>query len=441
MHWVLELVLSLIGLLPVTYLLTNAYLSRRRACSVRVPPVAPEQITIVVPVHAEEPDRFRATLSSLARQGSRVVVVGDGCEEPYRSLALAEGAEFVGRPQRGGKKRALDAGLGRVTTPFVLFVDSDTILPDGAAVRLSRYFAPDVGGVGANLHHHESTSIAAGCAEFVERAREVVLRATSSKGNVLYLDGACMMFRTDLIRPFVASDEFQHLTVFGRETPLGDDWQLTDFVLGRGFRTVKAYDVAAVTHAPPTIPAFVRQNARWMRSSWIRLGQYVRGEGPRDPGLFYRLEMLGTYALPLLTLALLIARIPLFLHLSQEFFLRIALVTGHGLDLSHLAAGFTSRPFSWYHVFLPVQTVTGLVGTGSFVGAVARRLPRHRRLRLLACGAIGSGLLFATAIYGLATVWKSSSWRDRSPTVPPEGSGTPTALGGVSPAGGPFLRH
>lgn len=437
MNWLVLLALSVVGLVPVTYLLVNAYLSRRRERVARVHPSSTRDVTIVIPVHAESIERFRSALRSACRQGSRVIVVGDGCDEPYRSLTRLEGSEFVALSNRGGKKRALAAGLAHVTTPFVLFLDSDTTLPDGAVTRLLSYFAPEVGGVGANLLHEESDSIAAGCAEFVERAREVVLRAMSSRGNVLYLDGACMMFRTELIRSFVASEEFLHLHVLGRETPLGDDWQLTDHVLNQGFRTVKAYDVGAVTRPPGNLGAFVRQNVRWMRSSWIRLGRYLRGAGPSAPGFFYRVELLGTYALPLVTFALVIARFPLFVHLLEGVVSRAYLATSHGLYLAHFAA----RPFSWAHLFLPVQTAVGLVGAGAFLGAVADRLPPHRRLRTLACGVLGSSLLLLTAVYGLVTVWRASAWRSGPSPEAPRGQDATGSGGGGFAAGTAFWRR
>jgi cellulose synthase/poly-beta-1,6-N-acetylglucosamine synthase-like glycosyltransferase len=436
-NWLLALVLSVVGLVPVTYLLTNAYLSRRRARVLQGPPSPPESITIVIPVYGEEPQRFRSSVRSAVRQGCRVIVVGDGCSEPYRSIAHSEGAEFVALPQRGGKKQALAAGLARVSTPFVLFVDSDTWIPDGAAAALSSYFADDVGGVGANLLHRDSDSIAAGASEFVERAREVVLRAMSSRGNVLYLDGACMMFRTELIRPFVASESFQHLRIFGRETSLGDDWLLTDHVLGRGYRTVKAYDVGAVTHPPESVGGFVRQNVRWMRSSWIRLGQYLRGAGPRDPGLFYRLELIGTYSLPLVTLALAIARFPMSIHLFDHFAGAAYLWVTTGSEVTRSSVG----ALSWHHLLLPIQTAAGLVGTGAFIGAVVNRLPPQRRLRTLACGVFGSGLLLVSAIYGLVTVWRTTSWRDSLGRGLPGVRELPPAASDWAPSPGPYLRR
>ncbi len=411
-EWIVPALVFAVGLVPVSYFLVNARLSRRRSRSRRVLPAPPSDVTIVVPVHAEPVDSFRDTIRSLARQGCRVVVVGDGCDAPYRSLAAREGAEFVALAMRGGKKRALAAGVREVRTPYVVFVDSDTILPDGAVETLSTYFEERVGGVGANLYVQRTGTIAAGSAEFFERSREVVLRAMSSRGNVLYLDGACMMFRTELIRSFVASDEFLDLRVLGRPTRLGDDWLLTDHVLDQGYRTVKAYDVGAITQAPASLADLAQKNARWARSSWIRFGRYVRGQGPKHAGLFYRWELLATYALPIISLALLLARLPELIHGVSVGFDHAVHLISRGAARWDLWARFGSPD----RLFFATQTVTGLVGTGSFVEAVAGRLPRHTRLRTLMCGAISSGVLFVMMIYGLLTFWQSPSWReDESP--------------------------
>ena len=411
LDWVVPALIFVVGLVPVSYFLVNARLSHRRNHVERVAPAPPSSVTIVVPVHAEPVDRFRGTLRSLVRQGSRVVVVGDGCDEPYRSVAEPEGATFLSLPERGGKKRALAAGVREVRTPFVLFVDSDTVLPERAVETLTTYFGPAVGGVGANLYVEGIGSIAAGSAEFFERSREVVLRAMSSQGNVLYLDGACTMYRTDLIRTYVASEEFQTLRVLGRPSRLGDDWLLTDHVLDLGYRTVRAYDVGAVTSAPGSLSDLARRNVRWARSSWIRLGRYLAGRGPRNQGFFYRWELLGTYALPLLSLALLLARLPTLFHGFTVFVDHTVVLASRGT--ARWDGAVHAAP--WARFFYTTQTVIGLVGTGSFVGAVADRLPRHRRLWTLACGLVGSSVLFGAMIYGLVTFGRSSAWRDAAP--------------------------
>ena len=429
-HWIVFAAIFAAGLVPVAYLLANAALSRRRGRARCVPAARPADITIVIPVHAERPERFEECLRSAARQGGPVRVVGDGSLEPYRSRALAAGAEFIALPKNLGKKRALAAGIATVRTPYVLFVDSDTVLPDGTARTLSTYFEPDVGGVGANLYVRENGSVAAGCAEFVERAREVVLRAMSSRGNVLYLDGACTMYRTELVLPFVLSADFQDLRVLGRPTRLGDDWLLTDHVLAEGYRTVKAYEVGVVTHRPEGLEEFARQNVRWSRSSWIRLGRYLRGEGPENPGLFYRFELAGTYALPLVAFVLGLLRLPLYLRIAGRFL--AAALDAVGDAVTPVGGGI---PVHLFRPLFSLQMIAGLVGLGAFATAVAVLLPPGRRLRTLAYGTLGASVLFASTIYGLFTFWKAPSWRGPGPpaTEGVPATTSPSTLGRSGP--------
>ncbi|HXW67370.1 MAG TPA: glycosyltransferase [Thermoplasmata archaeon] len=398
-------VLLLIGFLPIAYLFTNAAFSRRRAPRQGRIRASPAQITILVPVHAEPASTFAACLDSLAAQGSPVVVVGDGVDEPYRSLARERGAEFVAGAA-SGKKAALARGLARVTTPFVLFVDADSQLPPGAAVRLAGYFTAGVGGVGANLFVRDTGGAVASAAEFVERAREVVLRAMSSRGSVPYLDGACVMHRTELIRDYLSSAEFQELRVLGRRTRLGDDWQLTDFLLRRGYRTVKAYDVRVETAPKESLAGFVRQNVRWARSNWIRLGSYLRHGFPRAAGRFYTFEVSATYLLPIITLATLLGRLPIVAHAAAR-----SSATAGGLfsALVRAAIGLPHDPVvAAAHI---ASMVAGAFATGAFVGA-AVAFGRRPAPRAIACGALAMAVLFATSIYGLLTFWVEPRWAD-----------------------------
>ncbi len=429
----LPLVLLGLAFLPTSYLLTNVLLSRRRARAQRGPPVDPAQVTILVPVHHEPTALFEECVASVAAQGACFVVVGDGVEEPYRSIVERAGGGFVRLPTHGGKKAALAEGIRHVATPFVLFVDADTVLPRGAASGLAAYFTPGVGGVGANLSVRDTGTGVAAAAEFVERAREIVLRAMSARGNVLYLDGACMMFRTDEVRPYILSEPFQRLEVAGRPSALGDDWLLTDHVLSLGRATVKAYDVRVVTSPKVGARAFVRQNVRWSRSSWIRFGRYLRGDGPDHPGWFYRLELIGTYALPVLILALAILRGPFELRLFARTVIDPIVGTLGGVA-APVHAG-AHGPSAWLWLASRLQFIVGFAGTGAFLGTVAKRIERRRRLRTIAFGALGTGVLLATSIYGLLTFWVPSSPARRVPSPTDPGRGPTGRAVAESPDG------
>jgi cellulose synthase/poly-beta-1,6-N-acetylglucosamine synthase-like glycosyltransferase len=393
-----------LGLIPVSYLLVNSYLSRKRAPTRARVDVPLSDIAIVVPVRGTEPFAFRDAIRSVAAQGCDFVVVGDGCLEPYRGITEAAGGRFVAVESHVGKKAAIAAGLETVRTPFVLLVDSDSVLPPCAAQNLASRFSPGVGGVGANLTVKDTGRGVAYCAEFVERAREVVLRAMSSRGSVLYLDGACAMFRTEVIRPFVRSSDFQDLRVLGKPSSLGDDWQLTDYVLRAGLSTVKAYDVHVVTSPKSTFSEFVHQNVRWSRSNWIRLGRFLTGRGPSRRGAFFTFEVVATYALPLIAFATLLARLPLVLHLMAEAPFTLE---GAGLVLVRSLVGI---PRSMTEAVTRLSlTLAGAFATGVYFGTLLRT-SRHPALRMVAYGAVGTAVLFATALYGLVTFWKRPHW-------------------------------
>ncbi len=388
----------------MAYLLVNSYLSRKHrpgGTRVRVPS---SEISIIVPVHGTDPGAFREAITSVAGQGCSFTVVGDGCLEPYRAITEALGGRFVPLEHHVGKKAAIGAGLDTVRTPYVLLVDSDSVLPPHAARDLASRFVAGVGGVGANLTVKDTGRPVAYCAEFVERAREVVLRAMSSRGSVLYLDGACAMFRTEVIRPFVRSSEFQDLRVLGHPSPLGDDWQLTDHILREGLTTVKAYDVHVVTCPKATFSEFVQQNVRWSRSNWIRLGRFLTGRGPSRRGAFFTFEVVATYALPLIAFATLIARVPLILHVAASAPLTLE---GVGLVLLRSVVGIPRSVTAAATRLL--LTLAGAFATGVYFGTLLRT-SRHPALRMVAYGALGTAILFATAVFGLFTFWKRPRW-------------------------------
>jgi glycosyltransferase involved in cell wall biosynthesis len=411
---ILFLVLGLLGAIPVAYLLINTYLAGKRHPPGARTTVPLTEVTVILPVHEQKTEVFQESVASVSRQGCAFVVVGDGCLEPYRTIAESHRGRFVHVEEHVGKKGALAAGMVEVRTPYVLFVDSDTILPENAVRNLASRFAQEVGGVGANLTVKDTGHGVAYCGEFIERAREVVLRAMSSRGSVLYLDGACAMFRTEVIRPFVESPEFQDLRVLGRPSLLGDDWLLTDYLLREGFTTVKAYDVRVVTYPKETYSEFIRQNVRWSRSNWIRLGRILSGRGPKNRGAFFTFEVLGTYALPLIALVTLLSRVPLFIHIFDQ---ASPSLTVEGILLLHAVLGI-SHTMSLAVARLSL-TLVGAFATGAYLGTVVRG-SQHPTLRMVAYGALGTAVLFATALFGLATFWKRPQWGEPRATDPVE---------------------
>lgn len=91
-------------------------------------------VTVVIPTHGFDAWLLEAVSSARSQTVPvQVIVVDDGSPEPIADALPAEIAERVQvvRIPHSGVARARNAGLAKVTTPYVLFLDADDrLLPD-----------------------------------------------------------------------------------------------------------------------------------------------------------------------------------------------------------------------------------------------------------------------------------------------------------------------
>ena len=102
-------------------------------------------VSVVVPTF-NRARLLESTLGSLVAQDPRphVIVVDDGSTDATPAVLERFGVEVVANPPGGwGAGRARNAGLERVTTPLVAFVDSDDLLFPGALATLAAALAAD----------------------------------------------------------------------------------------------------------------------------------------------------------------------------------------------------------------------------------------------------------------------------------------------------------
>ena len=106
-----------------------------------LPVVAPDTVTVVVPVR-DRPAQLDRLLGALGRS-LRVVVVDDASHDPAAVAAVvsAHGATLHQLTTNVGPAGARNAGLARVATPYVAFVDSDVVATASAVTALLRHFA------------------------------------------------------------------------------------------------------------------------------------------------------------------------------------------------------------------------------------------------------------------------------------------------------------
>jgi mycofactocin system glycosyltransferase len=117
-----------------------------------LPPIDLSQVTVVIPARDRVASLDRL-LTGLGRS-FRVIVVDDRSNDPraVARVAARHGAELVALSRNRGPATARNAGLQRVGTPFVAFVDSDVVVrPDAIATLLRHFHQPRVAAVAPQI--------------------------------------------------------------------------------------------------------------------------------------------------------------------------------------------------------------------------------------------------------------------------------------------------
>ncbi|PKH40944.1 mycofactocin system glycosyltransferase [Nocardioides alpinus] len=166
---------------------------------------AQNQLTVVVPVRdrADQLDRCLAALHPLA-----VIVVDDASLDPaaVADVARRHGAILVPLVVNVGPAGARNAGLARVTTPVVAFVDSDVQVDGGDLLRLARHLDdPAVALVGPRVVGHSAADRPRWFERYDVIASSLSLGSTPATvrpgASVAWLPSACLVGRTALLGP------------------------------------------------------------------------------------------------------------------------------------------------------------------------------------------------------------------------------------------------
>lgn len=101
--------------------------------------LSPEELTAVVPAR-DRPQQLDRTLAALS--GLKVIVVDDASHDRAAVAAVADRhrAQLVSLPTNAGPAGARNAGLSRVASPYVAFVDSDVTVDVVTLCRLGGHF-------------------------------------------------------------------------------------------------------------------------------------------------------------------------------------------------------------------------------------------------------------------------------------------------------------
>jgi len=225
------------------------------------PSPGPDSITYVIPVR-DRPASLDRLLVSIG-SGKRVLVVDDASADPdaIARTAASHGAEYLPLQVNLGPAEARNAGLRRVLTPFVAFVDSDVVLDPGAVNSLLRHFAdplvalaaPRIRALDAGSGPQGKPGGAGWIGRYEAARSSLDLGPRSAlvqpRGTVSWLPAACLVARVDALGPG-----------FSAGLRVAEDVDLVWSLIRRGWRV--RYDTAVTArhdHRQALVPWLARK--------------------------------------------------------------------------------------------------------------------------------------------------------------------------------------
>ncbi len=254
---------AIIGLLRLILVVIGAIAQARRSRS-----RAPDQgfqgtITAIVPAYNEEAvicKTVRGLLASSMGDRIKVLVIDDGSTDRTSDVVIKGFANDerveVFRKSNGGKASALNHGISRTDADVVVAIDGDTILlPDAIECLVARFADPAIGAVAGRVVVGNRINLMTRfqALEYIT-SQNLDRRAFELFNAIGVVPGAIGAWRRQAIIEAGG---------YSRDT-LAEDADLTVTLERLGWRVVDEPAAQALTEAPETLRAFMKQRYRWM---------------------------------------------------------------------------------------------------------------------------------------------------------------------------------
>jgi hyaluronan synthase len=236
-------------------------------------------VTVVVPAY-NEGETVYSTISSIARGNYpvdrlRIIAVDDGSRDDTYSYILKAQKEFpetvrvIRFDTNQGKRQGIYEAYKLTETPFIVTVDSDTLLePDALKELLTPLILnPQISGVTGRIRIWNSDAniltkmLKANFAMAFDFTRAV----QSTFSTVFCTSGAFSAYRMSVVREVI--DHWMRQTFLKRRCTYGEDRSLTNHILRTGQGTVFQRTAVAFTRVPEKLPKVLKMLTRWARSN------------------------------------------------------------------------------------------------------------------------------------------------------------------------------
>jgi cellulose synthase/poly-beta-1,6-N-acetylglucosamine synthase-like glycosyltransferase/spore germination protein YaaH/peptidoglycan/xylan/chitin deacetylase (PgdA/CDA1 family) len=228
------------------------------------------RVGIIVPAFNEEVNAVK-TINNLLQQeypNLEIYFVDDGSKDNTYAVVSAafnnhRGVKVFTKPN-GGKASALNLGISKTDSDYVVCIDADTQLMPDAISQMMVYFKDDkVGAVAGNVKVGNDHNILTRWQSIeYTTAQNFDRRAFDLVNGITVVPGAIGAFRTKAI---IEAGGFTTDT-------LAEDCDLTIRILRQGYIIRNCTEAIAITEAPETLKQFMKQRFRWsygvMQSFW-----------------------------------------------------------------------------------------------------------------------------------------------------------------------------
>ncbi|TRM79499.1 hypothetical protein DJ528_00935 [Sulfolobus sp. B5] len=113
-YLLISTIISIATIIYISFTVPLAFSYRQKFSSSKV---NKNDITALIPVYNENVNTFKEVINSVKENGINFIVVGDGCDQPYREIVESSGGVFIGLAKNGGKRNAIREGFKYVKTP------------------------------------------------------------------------------------------------------------------------------------------------------------------------------------------------------------------------------------------------------------------------------------------------------------------------------------
>lgn len=223
----------------------------------------PRDIAVLVPAYNEETviaKTVQTLLGSTIAKRLTIIVIDDGSSDRTAEVvrvrfAHLRNVRLYSKPN-GGKAAALNYGIKRTKKEIIICIDGDTVLLPDAVEHLVQHFAdPAVGAVAGSVYvGNQKNLITRFQALEYTMSQNLDRRAFDHFNAIGVVPGAIGAWRRQAV-----------LDVGGYSSDtLAEDADLTVSLERRGWKVVYEPRALALTEAPESVRAFLKQRFRWM---------------------------------------------------------------------------------------------------------------------------------------------------------------------------------